>query len=106
MTGNRHPATPHGPRDLKTQSAPDQLAALSGFSCTVADGTIAATYLDPTGTHPHSFLRDTKGAITNIDVPGPEAVNRTEVNGIGANGVIVGDYRDSNFTLHGYIRIP
>ena len=93
---------------VTTIDAPTYAAAGSTciFALVFPNGTIAAEYLDPTGTYPHSFLRDTKGAVTNIDVPGPEAVNGTELNGIGASGVVVGDYRDSNFTIHGYIRTP
>lgn len=106
--GNEHCFVRTSGGAVTTIDAPPYAAA--GSFCigidVFPDGSIAATYLDPTGTYPHSFLRDTKGAVTNIDVPGPEAVSGTEVNGIGANGVVVGDYRDSNFTIHGYIRIP
>lgn len=94
---------------VTTIDAPSYASA--GSICVSAwvfpDGSIAATYAEAGGSgNPHAFLRDPNGAITDIDVPGPGAVNGTEVNGISANGVVTGDYRDSNFTLHGYIRIP
>ena len=73
------------------------------FAYIAADGTVAATYQEANG-NPHAFLRDAKGAMTSIDVPG--AVNGTEANGINANGVVTGDWRDANFTVHGLIRTP
>ena len=106
--GNQHCFLRTSGGAVTTIDAPSYASAgstcIGGF--VFPDGSIAATYVDPTGTYPHSFLRDAKGAVTDIDVPGPGAVNGTEVNGISANGVVTGDYRDSNFTLHGYIRIP
>jgi hypothetical protein len=73
------------------------------FAYIAADGTVAATYTDASG-NPHAFLRDAKGDMTTVGVPG--AVNGTEANGINANGVVTGDWRDSNFTVHGFIRTP
>ncbi len=103
--GNEHCFVRTSGGTVTTIDAPSYAAA--GSTCVGAviapDGTLAVTYADPSG-NPHAFLRDAKGAITDIDVPG--AVNGTEANGISADRVVTGDYRDGNFTLHGFIRMP
>jgi len=60
--------------------------------------------VDGTTGNEHAFLRDSKGAVTNIDVP--EGVNGTAVSSIGVNGVVVGNYADSTLTVIGFIRTP
>jgi hypothetical protein len=42
--------------------------------------------------------------MTTIDIPG--AVNGIQANGINADGVVTGDWRDANFTVHGLILTP
>jgi len=82
--------------------------ATAGSTCVMAfitpDGTVAATYADGTTGNDHAFLRDPKGAITNADLPA--GVNGTGISSIGVNGIVVGNYADSDFTVHGFIRTP
>jgi uncharacterized membrane protein len=51
----------------------------------------------------HSFLRASDGTYTVFDPPGTGSKG-SSATGINANGVVVGNYTDSNLVSHGYIR--
>ena len=49
----------------------------------------------------HGFLRTLNGTITSYDAP--NAVS-TSANNISPGGAIAGNYYDTNFAAHGYVR--
>jgi uncharacterized membrane protein len=63
-------------------------------------GTVGGWFIDAAG-HAHGFLRDRKGAFTQIDVPA--GTRFTTVYGLNDNGDIVGSYGDATTGRHGYL---
>jgi hypothetical protein len=72
-------------------------------------GTVAGYYND-SNLVSHCFIRTTHGKITTFDVPGAD-VNPADAAGsiisaINAFGTTVGNYLDSSFVSHGFLRSP
>ncbi|HUN88103.1 MAG TPA: hypothetical protein VMU28_04905 [Terriglobales bacterium] len=73
-------------------------------------GTVAGTYIDSNGVQ-HGFIRTPDSKITTFDAPG---AGNSSYQGTGCSsdcptilnnwGVITGNYIDSNYVLHGYLR--
>jgi hypothetical protein len=70
-------------------------------------GTITGSFNDGF-TINHGFVRTSDGTITTFDVPGAgTGFNQgTAPLGITPAGVIMGLYRDANYGVHGFLRIP
>jgi hypothetical protein len=81
-------------------------------------GAIAGTYSDGVTFLPdgsvlcvaHGFLRAKNGTIATFDAPGADTnpldcgINGTEALGINPEGIILGDYTDTNGNSHAYLR--
>jgi hypothetical protein len=72
-------------------------------------GLIVGSYTDA-NIVPHGFLREPNGHITSFDAPGAGLGagldQGTVAFAISDRGVIVGQYQDSNFVFHGFVRHP
>jgi len=76
-------------------------------------GTIVGTFTDASSI-PHSFVRSPDGTFSMIDPPGTvstappggSGLTGSSCYGINDSGFIVGQYTDTNFITHGYVRDP
>jgi hypothetical protein len=106
-----------GPRlvEFSVPGAATTASPICGLNCGTVpfdindEGTVVGSYTDASVV-PHGFIRARNGHITTFDAPGA---------GLGANlnegtvpysindfGVIAGQYQDSSFVFHGFIRYP
>jgi hypothetical protein len=72
-------------------------------------GAVASMYVDENYTH-HGYIRTADGKFTTIDALGadvtPGDFAGTWATSINDVGVVTGLYMDSNFAIHGFVRIP
>jgi len=74
-----------------------------------AEGVIVGSYTD-TNVVPHGFLRSPNGEFTSFDAPGAglgaNLDEGTVAYSINDQGLITGQFEDSNFLYHGFVRYP
>ncbi|MGA8657874.1 MAG: hypothetical protein WB586_17145 [Chthoniobacterales bacterium] len=80
------------------------------FAINVNDFGVAVGYFVDANIVPHGFVRSPFGQVTTIDAPGagmmPGANQGTVAESINIEGSIAGQYQDTNFVLHCFLRYP
>ena len=66
----------------------------------LSNGTAVGAYTDGAGVT-HGFVRDARGHMTTVDVPGAA---HTYLTGIGAPGLLTGTFADPAGAQHGFVR--